>query len=723
MVRKYGYWERGRECYTHSQVLISLRRPVVGTKQARTVEPEHHPRSRNLEAEALMQGSLVPTGGAQKPQRVFPKLVGIILLALVYFIAGKFGLGLAIVNPSASAVWPPTGIALAALLLLGMDVWPGILLGAFLVNVTTSGSVPVALAIAAGNTLEGVLGAYLIDRYAHGRQAFLHVQDVFKFAFLTIFLCTPVSATIGATSLVWAGLAPPADYLPVWLTWWLGDIAGALILAPVLILWTTSPRTRWNVARVLEALLLLFSLILLGMLVFGSQSPFAVKKYPLEFVFMPLIIWAALRFGPREAATLTVILSGIAIMGSLQGFGPFARALPNGSLLLLQGFMGMVAITGLSLAALVSERQSVEAALRDMNEKLKFSLSELEQHNLNINLLNEMGDLLQSCSDINEAYSIIGQVGRQLFTEEDGGLYIINNSQNMVEAAAVWGPSPPEMNSFGLDDCWALRRGRTHILNNGGVKLLCPHLKSHPPLASICIPMMAQGETMGILHIQTSGKGSDLPDPAGAHLIENWQQLAQAMADRTALALANVRLRISLRQQSIRDPLTELFNRRYLEETLERELRRATRLQRPVGVVMMDLDHFKSFNDRFGHEAGDLLLRELGKLLKKHIRGGDVACRYGGEEFALILPDISLQDAQERAEQLREEIKAMNINYREQALEAITLSLGVAMFPDHGDTGILLLRAADTALYEAKRLGRDRVIVAPLSPAEQPVAE
>jgi diguanylate cyclase (GGDEF)-like protein len=232
--------------------------------------------------------------------------------------------------------------------------------------------------------------------------------------------------------------------------------------------------------------------------------------------------------------------------------------------------------------------------------------------------------------------------------------------------------------------------------------------------------MMAQGETMGILHMRTGGKASH---QAAAYLTPSRQQLAEAMADRTALALANLKLRISLRQQSIRDPLTDLFNRRYLEETLDRELRRATRLQRPVGVVMMDLDHFKSFNDRFGHEAGDLLLRELGKLLKKHIRGGDVACRYGGEEFALILPDISMEDVRQRAEQLRAEIKDMDIKYREATLESITLSLGVAMFPDHGNTGSLLLRAADTALYEAKRMGRDRVVVAPLSPAEQPVAE
>jgi diguanylate cyclase (GGDEF)-like protein len=671
-----------------------------------------------LEAEALMQDPHIAADRKQKLRQLLPKLARVLLLALVYYVTGKLGLRLAFINPSASSVWPPTGIALAALLVLGMDVWPGILLGAFLVNLTTSGSVGAALAMAIGNTLEGLIGADLINRFAHGRKVFRRARDVFRFALITILISTPVSATMGAASLVGSGLARVSDLAPIWLTWWLGDIAGALIVTPVLLLWATGPEARWRPARVLEVLFLLVLLILLGMLVFGPSSPLAARKYPLEFAFMPLIIWAAFRFGPREAATLTAILSAIAIAGSVQGFGPFARSLPNESLLLLQGFMGVVAITGLGLGALVSERQAVEVTLRDTNEKLRLSLNQLEHHNLNISMLNEMGDLLQGCSTIEEAYHIIGQVGRQLFAEEDGALYIINNSQNLVEATAAWGSPPPEPNAFGVDDCWALRRGRSHVLNNGGVEVLCPHLQSHPPLAAICIPMMAQGGTIGILHLQLAGNREK---KSGLALSDLEQQLAQAMADRTALALANLKLRISLREQSIRDPLTDLFNRRYLEETLERELRRASRLQRPVGLVMMDLDHFKTFNDRFGHEAGDMLLRALGSLLKKHIRGGDVACRYGGEEFALILPDIAIEDVQLRAEQLREEIKGIRIKFHEDVLESITLSLGAAIYPEHGDTGQVLLRAADAALYEAKRAGRDRVIVAPFNPAQEPV--
>jgi diguanylate cyclase (GGDEF)-like protein len=185
------------------------------------------------------------------------------------------------------------------------------------------------------------------------------------------------------------------------------------------------------------------------------------------------------------------------------------------------------------------------------------------------------------------------------------------------------------------------------------------------------------------------------------------------VAEHIALALANLKLQDTLRSQSIRDPLTGLFNRRYMEESLEREMRRAGRGRHPVGIIMLDLDHFKRFNDTFGHEAGDTLLREVGAVLQRSIRGEDIACRYGGEEFTLIMPEASLLDAAQRAEQLREAIRSMNIHHRRQQLGPVTISLGVAIYPDHGPTGDAVLRAADAALYQAKARGRDRVAINP----------
>jgi diguanylate cyclase (GGDEF)-like protein len=626
------------------------------------------------------------------------------------------------VNPNATAVWPPTGIALAAFLVLGEYVAPGILLGAFLVNFTTSDTALFSLAVAMGNTLEGLVGARLINRFANGSRAFNQAPDVFKFAFLASVLSTAVSATVGATSLVWSGLAVPDDYLAIWMTWWLGDAAGSLIVAPVLILWTTNPKIRWSVSRTIEAVFLLATLLLVALAVFGNQSSFAVRNYPLEFLLVPVIIWAAYRFGQREAATVTVVISAIATVGTLQGLGPFARTLPNESLLLLQSFMITAAITGLGLAALVSERREAETELKESNQQLELSRDEMEKHNRRMFVLNEMGDLLQSCSTVEEAYTIIGQLGQQLLPEETGALYMINNSRNTAESAVAWGNLPVEPDTFSLDDCWALRRGRTHVFTSdeSALNLICPHMKNRPPFFALCIPMAAQGDTMGILHIRSDHpSGPPHPGEDNLYLPETKQQLAFAMADSVVLALANLKLRISLRDQAIRDPLTGLFNRRYLEETLEREFNRALRMKRSVGVIMLDLDHFKSFNDTFGHEAGDVLLRKLGNFLKQHLRGGDIACRYGGEEFALILPEVSPGNLLRRAEQLREGIKHLSVPYRGTDQGTLTMSLGIAMFPTHGATGQSVLNAADAALYEAKSQGRDRVVVASSDDTEE----
>src|SRR5881296_3668586 len=284
-------------------------------------------------------------------------------LAAIYLLAGKLGLLLAFVHASATAVWPPTGIALAAFLLLGYRVWPGIFLGAFLVNLTTAGSVATTLGIATGNTLEGLAGAYLLNRFAHGVHACDRPQDVFKFAALAALASTTVSPFFGVTSLALGGYADWAEYGRIWLTWWLGDAGGALIVAPVLLLWGQDPRAHWTLAQVKEVGLLLVTLLLVGLAVFGGVLPITIETYPLGFLCIPILLWTAFRFGPRETATATLLLSGIAIWGTLSGFGPFARETQNESLLLLQSFMGVAGIMALALAAGVVEQRRAEAAL------------------------------------------------------------------------------------------------------------------------------------------------------------------------------------------------------------------------------------------------------------------------------------------------------------------------------------------------------------------------
>ena len=279
----------------------------------------------------------------------------------LYVLAGKLGLSLASVHASASPVWPPTGVALAAFLTLGYRVWPAVFAGAFVVNITTAGSLPTSLAISLGNTLEGVLGAYLVMRYASGAHAFDHAQDVFKFAALAGLAASLVSATVGVGSLALGGYAAWADFDSIWLTWWLGDATGALIFAPLLVLlvrdWGAGPAR----GRLLEAAALWLTTTLVGLAVFGEGlAHLGFMTLPLTFLCTPPLVWAAVRFRQREAAMLVAVLSGIAVWETLHGFGPLANVPTNESLLLLQVFMATVSVMAISAGAVVEERRRIE---------------------------------------------------------------------------------------------------------------------------------------------------------------------------------------------------------------------------------------------------------------------------------------------------------------------------------------------------------------------------
>jgi len=282
------------------------------------------------------------------------------VLAAVYTVAGRLGLKLAFLHASATPVWLPAGIALAAFLILGYRVWPAILLGAFFMNLTTAGTALTSVCIAAGNTLEGLIGAYLVNQRAGGRYFFRRGRDVFGFALLAAILSTTVSATIGVTTLSLTGFASWSKYGVTWLTWWLGDATGDLVVAPVLLAWSADYSVRWKRDRVIEAAALLLSLCFVGRAVLGGLA----GNYPLEFLCAPILIWAAYRFSQREAAGALVVLSGIAIYGTLRGYGPFGRGSENESLLLLQAFMGVKALMTLALAAIVSERKKAEDEMR-----------------------------------------------------------------------------------------------------------------------------------------------------------------------------------------------------------------------------------------------------------------------------------------------------------------------------------------------------------------------
>ena len=357
----------------------------------------------------------------------------------------------------------------------------------------------------------------------------------------------------------------------------------------------------------------------------------------------------------------------------------------------------------------ISTLKRSEQALQRANQDLQDHIADLNQRHTEQILLNELSDFLQVCLTVEDACAALGSLVAPLFPDCSGSLFLNQGRQNQMACVAQWGASGAPLGEFPTQCCLALRWGHAHLWAQPG--LVCTHiqqsynaLEAIPPTLGLCIPLITQGDTLGILSLTTTDS-SVLPEAK--------QYLARAVAEQIALAIANLNLRASLHLQSIRDPLTDLFNRRYLEEAMAQEMARALRYQRPMSVIMLDIDHFKRFNDTYGHEAGDYVLKAVSVALQENVRGSDIVCRYGGEELTILLPDLSLDLAQDKAERLRDTIANLTLAFNGQGLGPITASLGIASSPDHGTTGSALLQRADAALYRAKAAGRNRVIAAP----------
>jgi len=364
----------------------------------------------------------------------------------------------------------------------------------------------------------------------------------------------------------------------------------------------------------------------------------------------------------------------------------------------------------------IIEREKLEEALQKANYKLHAMVYEYGLRNRRISLFNQMSEKLQACISLEETYPIINQFTQKLFLSAAGALYMLNPSRNAVEAITHWGKSLSGEKKFLPEDCQAMREGKIHIVIDCSPESCHRHLSGVSGRSSLCAPLLSQGETIGVLHLQQRTFHGSIPtktilDETSEGINDEMQQLATTVADYLALALANIKLRDTLKQQAIHDPLTGLFNRRYMEETLSREISRAERYRTPLGIIMIDLDHFRRFNNTFGHDAGDMVLQDIGRFLQNNIRKEDVACRYGGEEFTLIMPGASLDVTEKRAETLRQKVQHLQIYYNNKVLDRVTLSLGVAVFPEHGSTGETVIQAADVALYKAKQRGRNRVAV------------
>jgi diguanylate cyclase (GGDEF)-like protein len=348
------------------------------------------------------------------------------------------------------------------------------------------------------------------------------------------------------------------------------------------------------------------------------------------------------------------------------------------------------------------------------DQQLRGSLQELQQYTKEMEAINELVELLQSCLTLDEARQQASRILQQFFPS--GAMLMLNSSRNLLDVVLSWGNAAVKPGPFAPESCWAMRKGCVHLVQPNNFSLACGHVDQASASCHLCVPMVAQGDSLGVLSIDDP----QLCDSAHPRLLQRKKELATTVAEQISLAFANLTLRETLKYQAVRDPLTGLFNRRHMEESLERELRRAARSAKSVTVLMIDIDHFKLFNDTFGHEAGDILLRELGSVFSSVIRGGDIACRYGGEEFLLILAEASLEAGYERAVKLKEQVANLQIRHRGETLRRITVSIGVAAFPEHGTSAAQIVRLADQALYRAKADGRDRVVVADATNTDTP---
>jgi diguanylate cyclase (GGDEF)-like protein len=356
---------------------------------------------------------------------------------------------------------------------------------------------------------------------------------------------------------------------------------------------------------------------------------------------------------------------------------------------------------------------NMESRVGERTEELKQSVNDLERRHRESAEINQMGELLQSCRSEEEVYTVAARTCQALFPEDSGRTFMVDEDQGL-SLVAEWGSEAPVRAMEDSHACWAVRRGQPHQDTPDCKASLCPQC-CEPGQASLCVPLLAEGAVTGVIKIN-----EPVNEEAADVGLTQREPLLTTVAEQVAMTVTNLRLRDRLRQQSIRDPLTGLYNRRRLEETLEMELARAARHHERVAILMLDVDHFKRFNDTYGHEVGDAVLREVGILLSRNLRREDSAYRYGGEELTLIIPKTDEAGLRQVAELVRARIEDQVATAVGGGLEApVTVSIGGALFPDQGQNPHALLTAADDALYRAKLEGRNHVVCASeMAPAD-----
>jgi diguanylate cyclase (GGDEF)-like protein/PAS domain S-box-containing protein len=598
-------------------------------------------------------------------------------------VAGKLGLRFAIINPSATAIWPPTGIALAAFLAWGYEVWPSIFIGAFLVNWFTAGSVLVCFGIALGNTLEAVAAAYCVRRFARGQEAFYRAPDIFRFALLAGVICTLISATAGVASLGLGHLAETAQLKWIWLTWWLGDMGGALIVAPVIVLWNLEYVRAWDRRRTVEFLLMLGCVLLSAEIVFSGLALPRIKHYPLEFICLPALLWAAFRLGPRDTATAIFVLCAVAVRGTLHREGPFARHEWNVSLLLLHAFMAVISIMTLAVAAVVRERQEMmEEALRTSESRFR----RLVQSNIiGFMMVNLQGKILEA----NDAF-----------------LDMLRFSRQDLESGLVGGPAMTPHEYHVMDE-WTMQQLKTHgvcsafekeyVRKDGSrIPVIVGVVRLDPPEDHfVCFVIDATERRLAQAALRKAYDELEL------RVNERTQELSEANTNLEKEILRRKAVEDELRNLSLHDVLTGLHNRRGFLTYAAQHLKLAHRKQRSFLLFFADVDRLKEINDTLGHLAGDAALMETATVLQETFRESDIVARIGGDEFAMIAGEAKSSDITAYLARLQKRLEEINQtpgrSYR------LAMSIGAAVYDPGRESSLSeLMRQADEELYKRK---------------------
>lgn len=401
------------------------------------------------------------------------------------------------------------------------------------------------------------------------------------------------------------------------------------------------------------------------------------------------LLWVGI-VGPPVAVLVSVILTSLLLLRVRRGIGAVADAAAH----VEQGHLDW----RLDWAD-NREMSQVVSGFNSMLERLENRVQTSQS-------LDRLTRVLQTCRSSEEAFDVAGRFLPRMLPGCSGAICIYRSSRDLVSPAVLWGEAAEldgQLESFEPEHCWALRSGYPHDYLPDRGDPPCEHLLAGESRNTLCVPLFTSEETMGVL--VAVGASDEALD-------EETRALCTTLGETLALSIGNIRLREALRHQAIRDPLTGLYNRRFLDEVLERELSRSQRTESSVSLLALDIDHFKRFNDQWGHDAGDAVLGALAQQLREHARAMDLACRLGGEEFLLVLPRCGHEAALEVAERVRQNVERLAVSHQNQPLEHVTVSIGVSTFPDHAADAATLLKAADRALYDAKSGGRNCVRLA-----------